>query len=208
VSVRRLHDPRNELRHPGATAGATWLWLLQDVEPEPGAEDALLEAAARAPEAVLLAPRLLEADGSLRFVRSWPDYADPTRIAVDAERCLLPLREASFRGALVRADAADRLGPPPAGDERFDPAPEWTARLLRGAPGYLVPAAAVRLRPGAAELSGADVFRNLSWTARSDAWKPRERFDRHVQLLVAAARTRDRRAALRGLREGLRARPR
>ena len=206
MTVRELHDPRRELR--AAPGGAEWLWLLEDVEPEAGAQEALLAAAERAPEAALLVPRLLDADGDPWFPRDWIDYADPLRIATDAERRLLPLREASFRGALVRTDAAARLGPPPDGDAGWDPSPGWTAALLRDAPGYLVPAAAVRLRPGAAAPDAATAVRNRTWTARSAAWAPRERLDRHVQLAVAVATAPDRRAALRGLRAGLRRAPR
>ncbi len=206
MTLLRLTDPRRELAGP--FGDARWLWLLEDVEPEPGAEEALRAAVERAPDAVLLAPRLLEPDGRLRFERAWPDYADPGRIASDAERRLLPLREAGFRGALVRADAAARLGPPPEGDPAWDPAPGWTARLLRDAPGYLVPAAAVRLRPGAGQPDAAAAVRNRAWTARSAAWTPRERLDRHVQLAFAVATAADRRAALRGLRAGLRPAPR
>jgi GT2 family glycosyltransferase len=151
-----------------------WRWHLLDVEPEPGALDALLAAA---DGHVLVQPRVLGPDGELRWFPEWPDYGDVDAIVAAAPRRVLPLRAASFHGALIRADALERAGPP-LGD-RFGV--ELTARVLRHGPGVLVPSAGARLTREPEPLSLADQLR----AARSRAaWTPRERFDRHVQALA------------------------
>lgn len=162
-----------------------WAWLVQDVTPAPDALDVLLEAAARLPDAVLLAAKVLRPDGSLHFVPAWPHYGRVSDIVEAAPARALPLREASFHGVLVRTAVIDEVGPPldhPAA------AREWTARILRTRPGYLVPAATVTLTR-APDPGPAAEIRDMLWAARSrDAWTPRERFDRRFQAAVAAAR--------------------
>jgi hypothetical protein len=153
-----------------------WRWYLHGVEPEEGALDALLAAAGGH---VVVQPKVLAPDGSLRWFAGWPDYGDVAAIVAAAPQRVLPLRAASFHGALVREDAAARAGEPLGDDYGL----EFTARVLREGSGVLVPAAAVRLTEEPRE-----GFRVAWRTAGSRAaWTRRERFDRRVQALVSLA---------------------
>jgi hypothetical protein len=189
-------------------AGHDWHWILEDAEPEDGALQALLAVAEELPGAMLLAPRVLDAGGRLRFFREWPRYGDVAAIAAAAEHAALPLRAAGFAGLLLADAAIGRHGLPLAGDAGWRADWEYTARILRDDAGYLVPAAAVRLAPGADRPDRATAVRNALWTARAPAWTPRERLDRHVQLAVDVVRSHRRAAAVRGVLAGLAPGPR
>ena len=151
-------------------AGDFW-WCLDRVEPEPGALEALLAAAGGH---AVVQPKVLGPDGSLRWFPDWPLYADVGAIADAAPRRVLPLRAASFHGALVRSE------PPPGADGL-----EFTARLIRRSSGVLVPAAVVRLT---SEPEPPGLRERLRVARSREAWTPRERFDRHVQALASARR--------------------
>lgn len=185
-----------------------WLWILERAVPQPGALRALLDWAAEHPSAALLAARLETADGALHFGREWPDYGDIDAVIAGADVRAMPLRAASFHGLLLRTDAVRAHGLPLAGDADWRADWEYTGRLLRHVEGWLVPSAVVRLAPGFTPVDRAAELRNALWVARSSAWGPRERFDRHFQWAVAAAREPDRGAVARALRGGLRRRPR
>ena len=146
-----------------------WWWCLDRVEPDEGALDALLAAAG---DHAVVQPKVLGPDGELRWFAGWPRYADVDAIAAAAPDRVLPLRCASFHGALMREQPAP-------GD---DPV-EFTARLLRDGSGVLVPAAVVRLTEEPPPRTLRDDWRAASSRA---AWTPRERFDRRVQALVSA----------------------
>ena len=88
----------------------------------------------------------------------WYLRDDAGRAMDAAGRGLLPVRAARTSSVLVRADALGRArrrrGLPPGAA-----ALEWTARVLRDAPGYLVPAsvAVARTAPGgSADALGPD----------------------------------------------------
>jgi hypothetical protein len=154
-----------------------WRWYLHGVEPQAGALDALLAAAEGCD---LVQPKVVGADGALRWFAGWPDYGDVQAIVEAAPARVLPLRAASFHGALIRDEAVRRAGEPLGDDFGL----EFTARILRAGRGVLVPSATVRLTEEPRETFA------IAWrTARSRrAWTPRERFDRRVQALVRFAR--------------------
>lgn len=191
----------------GAASGHEWLWILEQVVPEPGALGTLRDWAAAHPQARLLAARVERADGRLHFDREWPDYGDVERVVAGAQKRALPLRTASFHGLLIATAAVRQHGLPLTGDGAWRPDREYTARLLRTVEGWLVPAAVVRLDDAFEGVDRAAELRNALWVARSSAWGPRERLDRHFQWAVAAVREPDRAAVLGGLRGGLRRRP-
>jgi hypothetical protein len=146
-----------------------WTWCLDRVEPEPDTLDLLLAAAG---DHVVVQPKVLAPDGSLFWFPEWPAYGDVDAIVRAAPGRVLPLRAASFHGALVRGQ--------PSGDGLT-----FTARLLRHGTGVLVPAAVVRLTEEIPPRSFGE-----SWRIAGDreAWTPRERLDRRVQALVSALR--------------------
>jgi hypothetical protein len=108
--------------------------------PRPGAVEALSGALERIdglPAPALLAAVVVGGDGEVdAALAAWYRRA-PTELAMAAaERRLLPIRAAAGPVLVRRTVAAAQ--PPPAG---LAPGAvlEWTARLLREAPGYLVP---------------------------------------------------------------------
>jgi GT2 family glycosyltransferase len=123
-------------------AGHTWLWLMDDdTVPEPNALAALLDGARRAPrEPSILLSRALWRDGSLHpmnrpLVRS----GEPGEMALAARSGLVAVRTGSFVSLLARRETIDRCGNVLADYFIWGDDFEWTARVLRDAPGYLVP---------------------------------------------------------------------
>jgi hypothetical protein len=145
--------------HPGpvhdavlaAGRGDDWLWLVDgDTRPEPGALAALLEVAGgcdglRKP--ALLVGKIIGRDGRLDPGSApWPPLHDRGGAMAAAEHRVAAVRLARWGSLLVSAAALERHGPPRADLGRGGDDLEWTARVLRGAPGYLVPRS-VALRP-------------------------------------------------------------
>jgi GT2 family glycosyltransferase len=128
----------------GLRTGADWLWLLDDDSfARPSALGELLEALHRldggTPPAVL-SSRVEWKDGRLHpmnlpVVR--PDNGEQLRDALG--RGLLPIRAASWVSLMLSREAIERVGMPLR--QFFYQADdiEYTARLLRDAPGYYVP---------------------------------------------------------------------
>ena len=154
-----------------------WLWHLRGVEP---ADDALDVLRAVAGDHVVVQPKVLDPDGSLHWFGGWPRYADVAAIVAAAPDRVLPLRAASFHGALIRADAAESCGPPLPWDHDGT---EFTARLLRHGTGVLVPAATVTLTE---PVRPHTLRHRLRIASSRDAWTARERFDRRFEALVSA----------------------
>ena len=162
-----------------------WTWLRDGTaEPAPDALDRLLEALGRLdglPAPVLLASKVVDEAGALvPALAPWYLRDDAARAMDAAGRGLLPVRAARTSSVLVRTDALARAGrrrgvPPGAA------ALEWTARVLRGAPGYLVPAsvAVARTAPGgSADALGAGPRADLLAAGAliaSPAFAPREK---------------------------------
>jgi hypothetical protein len=126
---------------------AEWLWFLADgARPRDDALECLLAAIdpeGAAPAAVL-AGLLVDDRGALLddSLQAAPriDSAEAVRLV---RQRLLPIRSAGFGNCLVARAAFIRHGLP--NERKFGPfaAEEWTARVLRDEPGYLVPASAV-----------------------------------------------------------------
>jgi hypothetical protein len=128
---------------------AEWLWLLAPgARPHGDALRQLLDAVEPegAPRATVLAGVLADARGALLDDRVQPAPAIDTAAALRlVGQRLLPLRSAAFAHCLVARAAFERHGLPDAA--RFGPfaAEEWTARVLRTEPGYLVASSAIVL---------------------------------------------------------------
>src|SRR4051794_9942906 len=123
-------------------AGHEWVWLMDDdTLAEPDALAALLDGSRRAPGTPpIVASQVRWKDGSLHpmnrpFVR-WDDSA---AMAEAARRGLVALRNATFVSVLVRREAIDRHGVAPAKFFIWGDDFEFTSRVLRETPGYLVP---------------------------------------------------------------------
>jgi hypothetical protein len=144
-----LPGPREEL----TPQDCDWVWLLEaGLLPEPPALERLLDAVAPPAEAsaeaadrplrlppVLAASRVLAADGGLDPAAApVPEIRRPERVLAALEQGHVALRAARARSLLVRADAVRAAAPGPATDLAGTEL-TWTARLLRAAPGVLVP---------------------------------------------------------------------
>lgn len=164
-----------------AGGGASWVWLVDGaVTPEPGALEALLallpvlDALGDPP---LLAGKVVGADGRLdRALPPWPRLLAREVAIIGAEHRVAALRAARYGSLLVHVRAVQRHGPPRvdfagAGDDL-----EWTGRLLRDEPGYLVPSSvAVRRAPPAGAGNGAALMRNRVRILRGDGWGGQEK---------------------------------
>jgi hypothetical protein len=151
-----------------------WAWVLDgSALPRPGALAELLAAARDAAEAGLPAPAVLASvvladDGepaaghAAWFRRGGSDLA-----MLAARRHLLPIRAARAGSLLIATPAA----PPRGGDGALN----WTARLLRDATGYAVPA------------SEADAAGAGAWRADALGRNPREDARRTAAALVDGA---------------------
>ena len=190
----------------GAQAsGAPWVWLVEEgVVPHPDALERLagtLDALGDLPSPALLAGRVVTADGALHASSApWMPLLD-RRVVIDAaQRRLVSLRVARWGSLLVHRSALEAHGPPRA-DLRAAADIEWTARILRAAPGYLVPSSvATRAAEGAAvtvaELpERARLLRSAAWVRPESAWLAYLT----AQQALAAARASGRRAG-RGAR--------
>jgi len=142
-------------------ADADWIWflaaggrprgdalehLLTATRAEDGASPAILAG-------LLVDERGVALDDSLQPA----PRIDPREAVRLVRRRLLPLRSAGFGHCLVERAAFSRHGVP--NDSRFGAfaAQEWTARVLRGEPGYLVAESVVVLAGGASGMERASV---------------------------------------------------
>ena len=207
-------------------AGHEWLWIMDDdTVPAPGALAALLAtparlAAAGLPAPALLASKVVWTDGRLHPMNApGADRRDFGRMVAAARLGLLPIRSTTFVSLLAHAPAVARHGLPLAHYFIWSDDLEWTARLLRREPGYLVPDSVVEhrtARPYTAITDAGERFyfhvRNTLYMVRGSSWGWEERFGLLHALVTSTAaflvRGRLRPAALatvaRGLRDGLR----
>ncbi len=136
-----------------AETGCDWLWLVgPGAVVEPTALEALLAAAADAQalgNPVLFAAKPVDGAGRLDATAApvLRILAREQAIA-GARHRLVALRAASYGSLLVHRRAVERHGPPRvdfagAGDDL-----EWTGRILRDDPGYMVPGSVVRRPAG------------------------------------------------------------
>lgn len=214
------------LADPDAGGGLIWL-MDDDTVPEPEALAALLDARERAPgEPALVASRVVWTDGRdhpMNTPRVKPG-ASRAELAAAAEAGCTPVRSASFVSVLVDAAAVRERGLPVADYFLWNDDFEFTTRLLRGRRGLYCPASVVVHKTrtfGGTDADPGDRFyyevRNKLWLfTRSRGLAPAER------VLYAGStvrrwgrtyvRSRDRatlrRGLLRGVRDGVRHRPR
>jgi GT2 family glycosyltransferase len=125
-----------------AQYGHDWLWILDDdTWPEPDALTALMAGADRAPAVPnVLASVVRWTDGRMHPMNAPLPRPRPVAGAVAAAAAgLVAIRYATFVSVLVRGAAVRELGVPRAGYFLSGDDVEYTARLLRDAPGFLVP---------------------------------------------------------------------
>jgi rhamnopyranosyl-N-acetylglucosaminyl-diphospho-decaprenol beta-1,3/1,4-galactofuranosyltransferase len=190
-----------------------------DTIPTPGALDALLQAAVTAPTPpALLSSKALWTDGRLHPMNYQGfERSDVSAVLAGAKARLMPLRTATFVSLLVNRRAIDRFGLPLRRYFLWSDDIEYTARILRQAPGYLVPRSVVvhkTGRPYTAISTSGDRFyfhvRNTLYMLRGTAWAPREKPSLVFSLVMSIiAYARFNRFApriapiiLRGLRDG------
>jgi rhamnopyranosyl-N-acetylglucosaminyl-diphospho-decaprenol beta-1,3/1,4-galactofuranosyltransferase len=216
----------HEALRVGVERGMDWLWTMDDdTIPSPDALEELLAGYERRdglPEPVLLNSKVLWRDGSLHPMNHpCYDVRDPQRFLDGLERRLVPVRWSTFPSMLLRPDAVRRHGLP---NKRFflhSDDLDFTGRILRHEPGYLVPESiAVHKTPTAHNPWDAGerfyyAVRNGVWVIRGDALDPKERIGHVLRvaeqsrlfLLHERFRPRAIRTMLRGLRDGLLKRP-
>lgn len=203
--------------------GADWLWLLDDdCVPTPTALEELergTRTAAPLPAPALLSGRVVWNDGRLHpmnvpgFERERID-----RVIEAGGQALLPVRSASFPSLFVSRGAIDRHGLPHTHYVIYGDDIEWSARILRHEPGYMVPRSIVHHKtkqPHTATESGPRFYyhvRNTLYMLRGRAWTRTEKLSLVWMLLTTGAAylrlgpsPRDNALViLRGLRDGVR----
>jgi rhamnopyranosyl-N-acetylglucosaminyl-diphospho-decaprenol beta-1,3/1,4-galactofuranosyltransferase len=203
-------------------AGCEWLWLLDDdTIARPDALERLLAGAERAPGArpLLLASRVDWTDG-----RTHPMNRPVVRtrwaaeLGEGASRGLLLIRNATFVSTLFHRECLERFGLPQEHFFLWTDDTEYTTRVLRDAPGYLVPDSRVEHRTKTTHTAVDDTtgrfyfhVRNYLWLLRGTGLRGAERLHalRFYATTIARylARNRTPRAlgvVARGLRDGAR----
>ncbi len=181
----------------GLAVGADWCWTMDDdTLPYPDALAELLRAAADhdpLPAPLLLASEVVWTDGSLHPMNQ--PFFPKGEVALTVQGCergLVPLRATSVVSLLVAREAVERFGPPLKSMFIWGDDIEWTARILRHAPGYLVPESVVHHKTAsaysAASSTGARFYyhvRNLIHMIRGDAWAGSEKLSLVGQLVTS-----------------------
>jgi rhamnopyranosyl-N-acetylglucosaminyl-diphospho-decaprenol beta-1,3/1,4-galactofuranosyltransferase len=154
-----------------------WLWLMDDdtIAAETALEE-LLQA--EAPDALLLASKAVWTDGSLHPMNApGTDRRSFDRLVRAAAAGLVPLRSATFVSLLVRRDAIDRYGLPHAHYFIWSDDIEYTARVTRRDPGYVVPSSVVTHATATAYTAVSSTggrfyyhVRNTLYMLRSGSW--------------------------------------
>jgi rhamnopyranosyl-N-acetylglucosaminyl-diphospho-decaprenol beta-1,3/1,4-galactofuranosyltransferase len=204
--------------------GVDWLWLMDDdTIATPTALQALLEPlpALRADgvRPVLMMSKVVWTDGTLHPMNTPRPETRRRPEAVDAaQRGLLLIRTGSFASILIHREGVDQHGFPHAEYFIWNDDFEYTARLLRGGIGYLVPASLVEHRTKTKYTPSHELgprfyyeVRNKLLMLRGDAWTPKEKLDfvqSHARTIWDFLRANPHRGqalaiVLRGLRDGL-----
>ncbi|MDQ5807051.1 MAG: glycosyltransferase family 2 protein [Actinomycetota bacterium] len=202
--------------------GVDWLWVMDDdTIPAPDALELLLGARAHLnglPEPSLLASKVLWTDGKLHPM-NWPapNVQDMDRFVDGIGQTLLPIRANTFPSLLVKREAVERHGAPRKGFWIWADDIDFTQRILRYEPGYLVPqsVAVHKTKTAHAPWEGKQRFyyavRNGMFILRGDTLEPREKLGwlivvvSQLQRFFATEGVRPWtvRLVLRGLRDGL-----
>ncbi|MGI8623619.1 MAG: hypothetical protein ACR2NB_09090 [Solirubrobacteraceae bacterium] len=204
----------------GRGLGADWTWLLDadSVVSEPAALAEflrVLDAPDDLPEPALLTSRVLAPGGDLAPERAPGQPLLDREVAIAAaRRGVVAVRTARWGSLLVAHDVFATLTGP-----RGDYAPgvadlEWTARILRERPGYLVPRSVARSVGDAAggPVDPRELRDRMRLVRRRDAWTAQEPV--WLAFLLAQDAGRELRTrpwgaprVLRALARGVRARP-
>jgi len=199
-----------------AATGATWLWLVDSsVTPAADALEELLAPLARAEalgDPILLSSMVVTARGELDTTAPpWPRLFGKENAILGAEHRLGALRATSYGSLLVHRRALDLHGAPRADFAAAGDDLEWTGRLLRETPGYLVPGS-VCVRKQDARPESAAFARNRVRMLRGEGWAGQEKLwfafllTRDMVREVSARPARTPRL-LRAVGAGVRARP-
>ena len=163
-----------------AERGPEWLWIVDPcVVPAPDALQELLVPLASlealsAP--VLFAGKLVTGpDGRLDMDSPpWPRLLARELAMAGADHHLVALRAARFGSLLVHRRAVEQHGPPRVDFAAAGADLEWTGRILRDEPGYLVPrSVALRVAPAAPD--PATFTRERVRILRGDGWRGQEK---------------------------------
>lgn len=204
-------------------AGFEWIWLMDDdTLPAPGCLEALLaaERRLRPASAALLSSKVVWIDGRLHPM-NYPGFerTRTDRVVAASEVGIMPLRTATFVSLLVNRGAVERHGLPLRRYFLWSDDIEYTSRILRHEPGYLVPESVAlhkTERPHTAITDSGDRFyfhvRNTLYMLRGSSWrtveKPSLLFGLTVSVLeylrVNRFSTGSIRVILRGLLDGCR----
>ncbi len=198
--VRDIHAAAtlSEALAGARAAGAEWLWLLElGARPQPDALERLVEVLERPtplPPPVLLASRIVTPEGELDHGATPVLDKRAIPVLTDAfHHGLIPLRVARSGSLLVNVRALE-------GRTRHRHDLVWTARLLRSAPGMLVPASVVvRDQPSSSMLDVRGTIALLFSAALAPYEKPWFAF-RFVEDALAAVRRGARVRSRAGLR--------
>lgn len=179
-------------------AGADWTWMMDDdTIARPDALVRLLEAPERLSDQdfpALLASRAVWDDGHLHPMNA-PGFErdDVAAVISGCERGLMPLRAATFVSLMVHRTAVTRHGLPCKHYFIWSDDIEYTARILRHEPGYLVPTSVVhhktRAPYTAISTSGGRFYyhvRNTIYMMRGQAWSQREKLGLAWTLLTTS----------------------
>ncbi len=210
------------MRHAHA-AGHDWVWLMDDdTVPTPSALAELLAGGERSGAGApsILASRVVWKDGRLHPMNAPLFEIDRTDAVLAAcELGLMPIRFATFVSVLIHRDVVDRHGLPLKRYFLWSDDIEYTARVLRTEPGFVV-VESVALHATASSYTAIttsdDRFyfhvRNTLYMLRGPAWSVRNKpgiVFRWALSIVAYLRhnhlsPRHVRIVLRGLRDGFR----
>ena len=156
-------------------AGAEAVWLMDDdTVPEPGALAALLEARAGYPGSppAVVGSRVVWTDGREHPMNT--PRRKPLARRAELERAArvgcVPIRSASFVSILVDGAACRGRGLPIADYFLWNDDFEFTARLLRGAPGLLCPASRVVHKTRVFGSTDADPGERFFYEVRNKIW--------------------------------------
>jgi GT2 family glycosyltransferase len=170
----------------GRRAGADWLWLLDDDSiARPDALEELLAVLDRLDGEMwpaVLCSRVEWTDGSVHPMNRPVVRPDSGQQLVDAiRRRLFPIRAASWVSLMVSSHAVERFGMPLRQFFYQADDTEYTARILREAPGYYVPRSVV-VHATATRHTAVDDdhrfrfhVRNTVLMVRGRAWELREK---------------------------------
>lgn len=203
VTVRRLETNQggaggfHEGIRTGHDEGHDWLWLMDDdTIPEGDALECLVEGhrtatgLGRAP--AVLASKVVWTDGRLHPMNgALPALGQMDGLVDATSHGLLMLRSASFVSLLLDASAVERFGLPIKRYFIWSDDVEYTARILRWEPGYLVPTSVVHHKTPTAYLSWQGTperyfyhVRNSIYMTRSNAWDTQEKLRVLWMLLI------------------------